>query len=190
MRCNELFYSLVYIWSCSGLYPNGVDNRSILQEMKRLYLDCDGVLADFDGAFLKLSGGLTSAEYQKKYSDADFWNLIREAQPPFFTNLQPMPDAYKLLAAVEHLRPIVLTGCPWGGWAEVQKILWCRNFYPGIPLITALSRDKRQYCLPGDVLVDDQLKYSARWLEAGGVFIHHTSAESSIEAVLKEFDNG
>jgi hypothetical protein len=33
---------------------------------------------------------------------------------------------------------------------------------------------------PGDVLVDDREKHRDLWDNAGGVFIHHTSAEDSI----------
>ena len=35
----------------------------------------------------------------------------------------------------------------------------------------------------GDVLIDDRAKYRHLWEEAGGIFIHHTSASSSIEAL-------
>jgi hypothetical protein len=33
---------------------------------------------------------------------------------------------------------------------------------------------------PGDILVDDYLKYRHLWEEAGGVFIHHTSASNTL----------
>jgi hypothetical protein len=33
---------------------------------------------------------------------------------------------------------------------------------------------------PGDVLVDDYLRYRELWENAGGIFIHHVSAKESI----------
>lgn len=38
---------------------------------------------------------------------------------------------------------------------------------------------------PGDVLVDDNLKYRELWETAGGVFIHHTSAEQTIAELVQ-----
>jgi uncharacterized protein YfaT (DUF1175 family) len=36
---------------------------------------------------------------------------------------------------------------------------------------------------PGDILIDDFDKYRHLWIEAGGIFIHHTSAAASIRAL-------
>ena len=33
---------------------------------------------------------------------------------------------------------------------------------------------------PGDVLVDDYLRYRELWEKAGGIFIHHVSVKESI----------
>ncbi len=38
---------------------------------------------------------------------------------------------------------------------------------------------------PGDVLVDDFLKYKHLWEEAGGVFIHHISAAESVRRMAE-----
>lgn len=42
----------------------------------------------------------------------------------------------------------------------------------------------KQKCLhmmnPGDVLVDDYLRYRELWEKAGGIFIHHVSVKESI----------
>ena len=37
----------------------------------------------------------------------------------------------------------------------------------------------------GDVLVDDYRKDQRHWEEAGGIFIHHTSARSTIAALKR-----
>lgn len=77
-----------------------------------------------------------------------------------------MPDAQRLFDAVKHLEPVILTGCPHGGWAESQKQEWAAEHFPGTRVTTCLSIDKRLYMRPGDVLVDDYLKYRQRWEEA------------------------
>jgi 5'(3')-deoxyribonucleotidase len=148
----------------------------------QLFLDCDGVLADFDAAF-KAAFGHEPRDYESSRGSSVFWRDIRNDAPEFYRNLPLMPDARELFDAVKHLRPIILTGCPMGGWAEAQKIAWAAEHFPGTPMITCMSRDKRVFCQPGDILVDDLLRYRDRWIEAGGVFVHHTSAKSTLAAL-------
>jgi hypothetical protein len=84
-----------------------------------------------------------------------------------------MQSGLNLYSAVKHLRPIILTGTPRGDWSITQKLQWRDKHFPGVPMVTCPSRDKRLYCQPGDVLIDDKLKYSALWTEVGGHFIHY-----------------
>ena len=44
-----------------------------------------------------------------------------------------------------------------------------------------MAAQKRRYCEPGDVLVDDSLKYRHLWEEAGGLFIHHRNAQQTLK---------
>ena len=145
----------------------------------RLFLDCDGVLADFDTGFQN-AFGVSSSFYEDHHGTKAFWRAIR-LELNFFGTLPLMPGAMELYDAVKPVRPIFLTGCPFGNWAEHQKLGWRNKLFTGVPMVTCLSRNKRDYCQPGDVLVDDLEKYRHLWEEAGGTFILHTSAESSIE---------
>lgn len=152
--------------------------------MKRqLFLDCDGVLADFDSAAQQLFG-MPPRVAEEKIGTPAFWARIRH-QPNFYRDLALLPDARQLFNAVTHLDPVILTGCPRGGWAEPQKVEWAAEHFPGTRIITCMSADKRMHMQRGDVLVDDYLKYRGRWEEAGGTFIHHVSARSSIEALQR-----
>ena len=91
-----------------------------------------------------------------------------------------MPDAMRLFDAVRHLDPIILTGCPRGGWAERQKERWAARHFPGTRIITCMAVDKRRHAAHGDILVDDTLKHRHLWERAGGIFVHHLSAERTI----------
>lgn len=66
----------------------------------------------------------------------------------------------------------------------------CRGarHFPDTTMICCLSKNKRDYMKPGDVLVDDWTRYRPLWEEAGGIFIHHKSAKESIEALRKYFE--
>lgn len=150
----------------------------------QIWLDCDGVLADFNFSFEQRFGE-SSDSYEEAHGSAAFWKAIKNCRG-FFEHLPVMPDAKMLFDEVKHLRPIILTGCPFGDWAEVQKMKWRNKHFTGIPMVTTMSKHKKDYCHPGDILVDDVLKYKHLWEEAGGIFILHTSADSTIKQ-LKEF---
>lgn len=150
---------------------------------KQLWLDCDGVLADFDRGF-EQRFDMAPALYETTHGSSAFWGAIR-ASKGFFETLPLMPGANELYESVQHLRPIILTGCPFGGWSELQKMRWRDKNFPGTPMVTCMSKHKSVYCQPSDVLVDDRDHYRHLWEQAGGVFIMHTSARSSIEALTK-----
>ena len=147
--------------------------------MPQLFLDCDGVLANFD-AYAESIFGMPSREAQTKLGTAKFWQQLR-ARPDFFRTLELMQDARVLFNAVAHLNPIILTGCPIGGWAEPHKVDWAAEHFPGTKVITCISKNKRAHMHPGDILIDDYLKYKHLWEESGGIFIHHTTAANSIQ---------
>lgn len=152
----------------------------------QLYLDCDGVLANFDKKALELFG-MHPREFEDKFGSNKFWTTIEEYPGGFFDSLDLMEDAQELYAAVKHLKPIVLTGCPGQReWSQPQKRRWiARMFSPDLPVITVQSRLKSTYCNPGDIIIDDWPMYMKLWEDKGGIWILHTSAKESI-AKLKE----
>ena len=152
--------------------------------MKQLFLDCDGVLADFDTAAWQLFG-LDSREAEATLGKEAFWSRIRGCGN-FYRNLPLMADAMELYEAVAYLKPIILTGCPQGGWSEPQKIAWAAHHFPAVTMITCRSKDKHLHMTnPGDVLVDDFLRYRDLWKKAGGIFIRHVSAKESIRRLAR-----
>jgi hypothetical protein len=145
---------------------------------KQIFLDCDGVLADFDrGAEQVL--GLPPKLFEARHGAGEFWKRLARADG-FFANLEPMADAYELYEAVRHKTPVILTGMPRGNWAEPQKRRWAAKYFPGVPVITTMAALKHEHRHPGDVLVDDRDKYRKLWEANGGVFVHHKSAADSI----------
>lgn len=150
----------------------------------QLFLDCDGVLANFDKAATKLFGGMKPAVFENTYGTREFWKRINTT-PDFFFNLDKMPDADELVNATKHLKPIILTGRPQGKWGEEQKLRWRDKHFPDLEMIVCLSRDKIKHAKPGDVIVDDWEKHRQTWIDGGGIWVMHTSAKDSIRQ-LKE----
>ncbi len=153
---------------------------------RRLYLDCDGVLADFEkGATAIL--GMKPKPFERRYGLGRFWQRLATA-PDFYFSLPLLPDAMQLYNAVKHLDPVILTGLPLGNWAADQKMRWAAQHFPGVRMITCMARDKRDHAKEGDVLVDDNDKFRHLWEGAGGHFVHHRSAAESIEELRDYFD--
>ena len=148
---------------------------------QQLFLDCDGVLADFDALAGEILG-MHPRVYEERYGSGRFWTRLRQ-HGSFYRDLPLMADARELFDSVAHLNPVILTGCPMGGWAEAQKMAWAKKHFPGTRMITCASRDKSRYMRPRDVLVDDYLKYKHLWEQAGGVFVHHKSAKESLASL-------
>src|SRR5690348_838288 len=109
------------------------NRQSIRRRPPQLFLGCDGVLADFDRAAQELFG-MPSREAERKLGPKEFWMKIH-GQKTFYRNLPLMPDSRQLFDAVAQLHPIILTGCPVGGWAEPQKVEWAAEHFPGAEII-------------------------------------------------------
>jgi hypothetical protein len=147
--------------------------------MPRLFLDCDGVLADFDAYATEVLGA-SPQDFEARHGRREFWRRIA-GHGDFFARLPLMADARRLWDAVAHLHPVILTGTPQGDWAAPQKLRWAAEHFPQARMITTLARAKRDHMeAPGDVLVDDLVKFRGLWEEAGGVFVHHRSAEATL----------
>ena len=151
----------------------------------RLFLDADGVLADFDLAACRLLGAKPNA-FIARHGRGAFWKRLANAKN-FYGTLPEMPDARRLFEAVKHLDPTILTGLPLGSWAAPQKVEWAAEHFPGVPIITCMARDKHKHMHPGDVLVDDRDKHRAEYEAAGAVFVHHRNAEDSLKQLARIF---
>lgn len=144
----------------------------------RLFLDLDGVLADFDRGVKAVTG-----KRPEELKLRDMWRALAKA-PDFYGTLEFMHDAEELWEFCRPFRPTILTGLPLGRWAPPQKERWVRRMLGAdVPIITCMSRDKHNYSGPGHVLVDDRASTREAWERAGGTFIHHVSADRSIAAL-------
>ncbi len=142
-----------------------------------LFVDMDGVLANFDAHYLATFNTPAS-----KLIDNVDWKAV-DAKGDFFLNIPPMPDLDHLWRFIEPLRPIVLTGVPKTVKAAVSnKRAWAKKHLGDhIEVRCCKSKEKCLHAEPGDILIDDWEKYRHLWLGAGGRWITHTSAADTIE---------
>ncbi len=146
-----------------------------------LFLDLDGVLADFNRGVIAVTG-----KRPDQLPIKVLWRELSRHQN-FFDTLEFMPDAPDLWAFCKAYEPTILTGLPMGTWAPEQKRRWVARMLGGhVKIITCLARDKHLYAGPGAILVDDREKARAAWEAAEGIFILHKDATGTI-AALKNF---
>lgn len=146
--------------------------------MKRIYLDLDGVMADFDKYFLDIFGIESS-----KLDDNTLWKRIN-GHGNFFLNLPLMPGALDFFNFIKHLNPTILTACPKSNYsvAAIQKRQWVyKHLSEDITVIPMLGGKNK--CLfmhrPGDLLIDDFEKNCIAWREHGGFAIQHNNFDST-----------
>ncbi len=153
---------------------------------RQLFLDLDGVLADFDG-FIEKELGI---ENNRDNERPDFWDNLRAYRGRLYYDMPPLPGAKDLFQALASYKPIILTGCPWSlPSAASDKRQWvAEHIDPDVHVITCRSRSKWRYGLRGDILVDDWTKYQGLWEEMGGTFVHHTSNDKTVAEVRKLYE--
>lgn len=151
------------------------------RERMQIYVDMDGVLADFDRQYETVFG--THAD--KRLDNVD-WKAVRKVAD-FYLHIPPMLDMPQLWRHIGPHRPIVLTGVPLDvPEAPENKRAWVRKHLGReVKVICCRSREKSRYAKAGDILIDDWEKYRALWLAKGGRWVTHRSAADTI-ATLSE----
>lgn len=141
-----------------------------------LFCDLDGVLCDFDKAVMKITGKRPHELPLKK-----MWGALA-AHHNFYGTLDWMPDGRELWEGIEEYDPIILTGKPLGNWTTGQKYHWCNkhlNYNPE-KVIVCYTSEKPNFAFDTAILIDDRPKIRDKWVEKGGIFIHHKSAKQSL----------
>lgn len=149
-------------------------DRSAVDE-PQLFLDLDGVFADFDGFILETFGLPRTPRGEAERPD--FWDIMRTYPGRFYYDgIKRMPHALELWDALKHFKPIILTGVPWSIPGALQnKQQWVsENIDPDVQVVGASSRNKRCFARPGDILVDDSPHHAPRWQEKGCIWITYT----------------
>jgi hypothetical protein len=154
--------------------------------MPTLYLDMDGVVADFDEYAARTLGVPPSAGI---YPDEVWYKLASNAR--LYRDLLKTSYADKLVFQCSRYAKQYgydlkfLTAVPKGNdvpWAFFDKVIWAQDFFPGIPVMFGpYSKDKHVHCRAGDILIDDRLSNISEWFAAGGTAIHHKDFSTTVE---------
>ena len=155
-------------------------------KMKKIYIDMDGVLVNFDK--WKLEDAKKHPEILS--NDTALWRDAAKVER-FYLNLEPMPDASKLIEYLKSLNiPLaILTGIPRRDtmpYAEQEKKEWMDTHFPGIEFnIGPYSKNKKNFSGPNLVLIDDRADNITDWNNAGGIGILYTTFEKTKQELEK-----
>ena len=153
-----------------------------------IYLDLDGVFADFNGAVQKHCPGLVYQQHSKQ-----IWSVL-ETIPNFFSTLDPILPDLKLYDIVlgNDFDVQFLTALPRAtGYlktAQRDKTDWVHWHIDDWAQVNCVSSwEMKKYFCRGkhDILIDDSPRNIEDWAKAGGTGILHITLEDTI-AKLKQ----
>ena len=161
------------------------------EEEYKIYVDMDGVVADFDKRFTDLSG-MSPSDYESKNGKNAFWDFIDvKHKLAFWVGIQPMSDAQSLMDYVSKHNYEMLTAPSIRKESLMGKGLWIRNWtnkglFPSKPKVNYKpAKNKHHFAAPNHILIDDKPSTIDSWNAAGGIGILHTSAGNTISQLKK-----
>jgi len=169
--------------------------------MNTIYIDMDGVVADFNRAareyLNKRYADQARAEQQGRWPEHE-WGKIREL-PHFYRDLPKTHFADRIIELARGFRDkkgwqlYMLTAIPKNNdmpHCFHDKIDWMQEYYPDVRVhFGPYSHDKQHHCRPGDILVDDRESNTNEWRAAGGIAVRVLASEperalAELEALL------
>ena len=147
----------------------------------KIYCDMDGVIVDFDKGYFDLTGERASFGTDPE----KFWAPITKAGVAFWLKLPWMPDGKQLWNYIKRYNPDLLSAPSREESSKIGKRLWVKRNVPGTKLILRSAERKQEFATPNAILIDDRADNIQRWNDAGGIGIHHTSAENTIKQLQK-----
>ena len=155
----------------------GLEENEKVMDYK-IYCDMDGVLADFESGYEKLTGIDLRGEFVK---GDDFWDPISKAGVGFWAGLKWMPDGQKLWNYLKPYKPDLLSAPSREDSSRIGKHVWVKHKIPGTKLILRYAKQKQELATPESILIDDRQVNIDQWEAAGGIGILHTSADNTIK---------
>lgn len=155
-------------------------------EIKKIYFDMDGVLADFNLGLKELCGiEPLDQESKAPAQDDEMWIKVKKIDH-FYNKLKPMPGALKMFEALSNEygeKCEILSGIPKPhrgiAHAGEDKTSWAHRLLSKDLKVNIVYREeKKNYCKgPEYILIDDLSKNIKEWEASGGTGILFTSAE-------------
>lgn len=154
------------------------------QDIEIIFLDIDGVLADFDAHIAHHNVKRPNGKFDYAKMDFNWWATIPvfDGAAAFYEECAKITDT-KFLTG-----PMVSVDCFQGKahWIA-HKFLHQKGKWALTDLIIMHSKKKQLLAAPNRILVDDILENVERWRKAGGIGIHHTGDFAATMRAIKHY---
>ena len=153
----------------------------------KVYIDMDGVLADFFSEACKLSPTPAAGWHKLGFRDVDKAIDRARKEELFFEKLYMYPEARTLVQSVVnifgeyHICSSPLVG--YEGNCAQEKINWLKKYMHIVPASIEITTDKTKYA-KGNILIDDYGHNIRKWEEAGGFGIKYQADEDRVSDAL------
>lgn len=144
-----------------------------------IYLDLDGVIADFSSAIISLIAHNTvfasiGQDPLKGIDESKMWSAVEKAGLSFWTGLDKFTWSDELVKGIYPLGDLYFLSSPGdtnkhaitSSQASAGKTLWVAKHYPDIPII--LTKHKHLLARPNSILIDDTQDKLGKFEEHGG----------------------
>jgi len=156
----------------------------------KIYLDMDGVLADFFYAYAKLAG-IESGKYREIPPAKADPTLDKMVGTDFFGTLPKFPTADALVKLVlKYVSSYNICSSPLRGDfnnSAYWKKIWIRRHLNPQPSEIEITGIKEQHAVNADgspnILIDDKGSNIERWRAKGGIGIKYQADEDSLQKV-------
>ena len=191
----ELYKELKQLLYILRMIEKAIDSldENIIKEDEdeyEIFVDMDGVVADFNKRFFDIADMLPS-EFEEKYGKDKFWDLINDNKKEFWVEIPMMWDARSLIDYVKKYPYKMLTAPSSKKDSLIGKTIWLRMhtnklFGGNRPeVIFRAAKNKQEFSGKNKILIDDRAKTIDQWNAKGGIGILHTSAENTIKQLKK-----
>lgn len=172
------------------------------KEALTLFVDLDGVLADFNKRRDKVLGcnaegtnTLEPATEELVQLKKRLYAYLEKHPRSFFRQLEVMPGAHQLWRQLENFEPIILTAIPstfepgssnYQAAAEAKQ-QWCKEHLDLTnparfhPTTSATKHEAARTASGIPVLIDDRAENCQRWEKEGGLAIHHHEPSQTLD---------
>ena len=164
--------------------------KSLKSKRRTIYIDMDGVVADFNSHVSEILGRQIGWDQQDL--NAEEWETLAKI-PNLYANLPLIEQSIDLVKVCKSFLNEVdvefLTAIPRQTTmpsAKQDKINWINKYFPNTVVnFGPYSKDKQKWARIGDILIDDKPSNVLEWGQAGGIPVYHyKDYDNTIKLVL------
>ena len=172
------------------------------ENLPHLYLDMDGVQADFFTAWAQWHNRRFGQSHVERYKDIgskeqreqSIGELAAEGSEfvqKFFSTLPTLPGGMRLVRWLRQNRiPFTVLSAPLRGMnapSIAGKKVWLDRYNPGTSASAIFTGAKERYAVKGgrpNILIDDHKKWVQNWKDAGGIGMVYREAD--VDAIISQ----